>query len=162
MRLDRQLRAFTYLVFALLFASGALWFVADRSKDPLGGGAWSDVAATVLMVHGGTAMVTLMLIGAIIPLHILRAWRARLNLATGIAIAFFNMVLIGTAFGLYYMGSEDLRPWISLVHLWFGLALPALLLAHVLVGRHLAKKRLRGLAKRGHADMPASRDMRGA
>ena len=162
MRLDRLSRAFTYLVFALLFASGALWFIADRNKDPLGGGPWQDFAASVLMVHGGLAMITLLLLGALIPMHILRAWRARLNLVTGIAIAFFNAVLVGTAFGLYYLGSEELRPWISLVHLGFGLALPALFLAHVLIGRHLAKKRLRALAKPEHAAMPASRKVRAA
>jgi|SRR6516165_6147264 hypothetical protein len=36
---------------------------------------------------------------------------------------------------LYYLGSEAVRPWLSLVHVTVGLAVPALLAAHVLVGR---------------------------
>ena len=44
-------------------------------------------------------------------------------------------VLIATAFLLYYSGSDTLRPWISNGHLVVGLALPVLLLLHVVVGR---------------------------
>jgi len=47
----------------------------------------------------------------------------------------FNTVLIVTAFGLYYSGSETLRPWASDVHIGFGLALPVLFLIHVMLGR---------------------------
>src|ERR1700756_811962 len=116
MRLDPLLRWTTYFVFALLFLSGGLWFVADRLKDPLAGDAWQEVAAKALMVHGGMAMLALLLIGALVPLHALRAWRAKLNIVTGIVMAVINAVLILTAFGLYYLGSEDIRPWTSLIH----------------------------------------------
>ncbi len=50
----------------------------------------------------------------------------------------FNSVLVVTAFGLYYAGSETLRPWMSDVHLWVGLAFPLLLLIHVVLGRRSA------------------------
>jgi hypothetical protein len=47
----------------------------------------------------------------------------------------FNAALVLTAFGLYYLGSELLRPWASYVHMVVGLALPPLFIAHVVVGR---------------------------
>jgi cation transport ATPase len=80
-------------------------------------------------------MVTLMLLGALGPMHIQRAWRARTNRTTGIASITLYGLLIATAFGLYYLGSEAVRPWISYVHIAFGLAVPAVIVVHVMVGR---------------------------
>ncbi|MGH6804475.1 MAG: hypothetical protein ACREC3_14085 [Methyloceanibacter sp.] len=91
-------------------------------------------AAYLLMVHGA-AMITLMLLGALFPLHIGRAWRAKKNRATGSVMIACNAMLIATAFGLYYLGSEAIRPWASDLHVAFGLSLPLLLLVHVKSGR---------------------------
>ena len=94
-----------------------------------------QAAAYLLKVHGGAAMLTLMLLGALFPLHIGHAWRAKKNRATGIVMLACNAVLIATAFGLYYLASETLRPWASNLHIAFGLAIPLLFLAHVKAGR---------------------------
>jgi hypothetical protein len=87
------------------------------------------------MIHGGAAILTLMLLGALFPLHIGRAWRAKKNRATGNVMLAFNAVLIATTLGFYYLGSEATRPWASDVHIAFGLATPLLFLAHVKTGR---------------------------
>ena len=134
-RLEPPFRFAIYIAFAVLFVSGAAWLVADRMKESSEAEIWQQAAATLLMVHGGAAMVTLMLLGALFPLHIGRAWRARKNRATGIVMVAFNAVLIATAFGLYYLASEILRPWASDLHIAFGLAMPLLFLAHVKTGR---------------------------
>jgi uncharacterized membrane protein YbjE (DUF340 family) len=133
LRLDPQFRWAIYLAFVVLFVTGAAWLVADKLKESAD--VWQSIAANLLMVHGGAAIVTLMLLGALIPLHLRRTWRAGKNLFTGTAMATFNVVLIATAFGLYYHGSEEVRPWMSRIHYVFGLALPALLLVHVIWGR---------------------------
>ena len=138
-RLDPPFRFAVYTAFGLLFMSGAAWFVADRMKESSENEIWQESAATLLMIHGGTAMVTLMLLGALIPVHVGRAWRARKNRATGIIMALCNAVLIVTAFGLYYLASEVLRPWASDFHLAFGLTLPVMMLVHVQVGRKQRK-----------------------
>ncbi|MEW6644804.1 MAG: hypothetical protein AB1586_30170 [Pseudomonadota bacterium] len=135
MRLERKFRVTLYGVFAVLFASGAGWFVADRLKDGDSGELWQQVSANLLMAHGGTAMLALLCLGALGPLHVKRGWRGRTNRMTGSAVVTINAVLIATAFGLYYLGSDAVRPWISTVHLAFGLGLPAILLAHVVTGR---------------------------
>jgi heme A synthase len=134
-RLEPTFRFAIYIAFATLFASGAAWLVADQMKETPNGEIWQQSAAYLLMVHGGAAMLTLMLLGALFPLHIRRAWRARKNRATGIVMLAFNAVLIATAFGLYYLGSEALRPWASDLHIAFGLAIPLLFLAHIKTGR---------------------------
>ena len=56
-------------------------------------------------------------------------------MATGIAMVAFNGALIATAFGLYYLGSETLRPLVSGIHIGVGFFLPALFLVHVLIGK---------------------------
>ncbi len=138
-RLDPPFRFAVYAAFGVLFMSGAAWFVADRIKESSENEIWQESAATLLMIHGGTAMVTLMLLGALVPVHVGRAWRARKNRATGILMAVCNAVLIVTAFGLYYLASEALRPWASDIHLAFGLALPVMMLVHVQAGRKQRK-----------------------
>jgi hypothetical protein len=135
LRLDRRFRRGLYATFAILFATGVVWLIADQWKDSPSGEFWQATAANLLMAHGGAAMVTLLLLGALFPVHIARAWRGRLNRVTGAIMIAFNVVLIATAFGLYYLGSETFRPWISDVHIVAGVAFPAALAVHIWLGR---------------------------
>jgi hypothetical protein len=51
----------------------------------------------------------------------------------------FNAVLIATAFGLYYLGAETVRSWASDLHIGAGLALPVLLVVHIVAGRRSSR-----------------------
>jgi hypothetical protein len=135
LRLNPVFRYAIYAAFAVLFVTGAVWLVADRLKDSADGEFWQGTAATLLMLHGGGAMITLMMLGALVPVHLRYGWRRGANLVTGIVMSAVNAVLIVTAFGLYYLGSETLRPAMSDVHTALGLAIPALLVAHIWWGR---------------------------
>jgi hypothetical protein len=134
-RLSPRFRVALYAAFTVLAISGAGWLLADWRKDPMNPDPWQDIAATLLMLHGGATMATLLLLGALVPLHVQRAWRSGRNRVTGPLMVAVNMLLIATAFGLYYAGSETLRPWVSDLHIAVGLALPALLGFHVWLGR---------------------------
>jgi cation transport ATPase len=164
MRLKTAFRFALYGIFSLLFASGAVWIYADQMKTNAEADTerWQQAAAFLLTVHGGAAMVTLLLLGALGPLHVQRAWRAKKNRATGIASIAMYGLLIATAFGLYYVGSEALRPWISTIHIAFGLAVPAVIAAHIMVGRasvatvtHETRRRGAATATLVPADAPA-------
>ena len=133
MRLKSAFRHWTYAVFSVLLVTGAAWLLADWQKDA--DELWQQAAANLLMVHGGAAMLALMALGALIPLHLLRAWHARKNLISGITVASVNAVLIVTAFGLYYLGSETVRPWLSWIHIAAGVFLALMLPLHILLGR---------------------------
>jgi len=135
LRLDPRFRFALYGVFALLVLTGAVWLVADQLKDAAESELWQRVSASMLMIHGGVAMIALLLIGALFPLHVRLGWRSGRNRITGPAMMAFNAVLILTAFGLYYSGSDAVRPWMSNLHIVVGFALPALFLFHVLLGR---------------------------
>ena len=140
MPLERRFRIALYAVVATLFATGAAWLAIDAIRDPLAEGPGGRVASTLLMIHGAAAMALLILFGALFALHIQPAWRCRKNrISGGIAVG-LNAVLIITAFGLYYIGSEMLRAWISDLHIGLGLGLPLLLGAHVVCGRHAAAR----------------------
>lgn len=135
MRLKSRFRYGVYAAVAVLFLSGVGWLAADWQKEGVNGETWQQVAVYLLMLHGGTAMVTLLLLGALIPVHLVRAWRRGNNLVMGSVMVALNAILIVTAFGLYYLGSEAVRPWMSWVHLAFGVLLPGLLALHIFLGR---------------------------
>jgi hypothetical protein len=135
LRLNPSFRRSLYAAFATLFLTGAAWLVADWQKNISSDEIWQQAAASLLMVHGGAAMVTLVLLGVLIPVHLLRAWRRGHNRISGSVTAGLNAVLAVTAFGLYYLGSETVRPWMSWIHIIIGFALPLLLALHIFLGR---------------------------
>jgi hypothetical protein len=138
LRLNFAFRFSLYAAFCELFATGAGWLLADKLKDSSGDDTWQEIAASLLMLHGGGAMAILMLLGALVPLHVQRAWRSGRNRTTGTAMVTFNAVLIATAFALYYLGAETFRLRASDLHIGAGLFLPMLLVLHVVVGRRSA------------------------
>ncbi len=140
MRLERRFRGALYAAFAVLTVTGAVWLVADWRKDPMEPDLWQEIAPLMLMLHGGGAMVALMLLGALVPLHIRGGWRSGRNRLTGPTMIAVNAMLIATAFGLYYAGSDTLRPWVSDVHILVGVTLPLALLVHVWRGRRTRQR----------------------
>jgi hypothetical protein len=140
LRLNPSFLGAIYALFATLFASGATWLVADALKEGDGGEAWQAVAANLLMIHGGASMVTLVLLGALYPLHMRLGWRANRNRISGSVMVTINGLLIVTAFGLYYSGAEVLRAWTGYIHIAAGLALPVLAGLHILLGRRSRPK----------------------
>lgn len=118
-----------------MFATGAAWLVADWQKSPLGEDFWQASAAWLLVLHGGGAMVTLLVLGALLPVHAYRSWRSRRNRIWGAIMLAVNSVLVATSFGLYYMAGEMLRSWMSNAHIAAGFCLPLFLLVHIALGR---------------------------
>jgi cation transport ATPase len=115
----------------------------DRATRP-------ETATYLLRLHGAAAMAMLVLLGALLPLHVRVGWRRRRNRASGAVMLVSNAILVVTAFGLYYTGSETLRQWTSDLHLAIGLGLPVLLAGHIVLGRRTrgAVARERGAALR--------------
>jgi len=125
--LSVRFRVTLYSIVAVLFVTGVAWIALDRAV-------WPETSTYLLRLHGGAAMVMLVLLGALLPLHMRIAWRRRRNRASGLVMVVANAVLVVTAFGLYYTGSETLRHWTSELHIVIGLALPLLVAGHVVVG----------------------------
>jgi hypothetical protein len=135
LRLEPRFRGTLYAVASALLVTGTAWLLVDRLKPIYLAETWQKAAAYLLMVHGGAAMLMLLLLGAIIPVHVAVAWRRGKNRVTGSMMLVSNAALIVTAFALYYTGSETWRRQASLLHLGFGLGLPVLWALHVWRGK---------------------------
>ena len=55
----------------------------------------------MLKAHGAAAMLVLVLIGTLLPMHVKFAWRARRNLRTGLSILGVFGFLVLTGYALY-------------------------------------------------------------
>jgi cation transport ATPase len=136
-RLSRPHEWSVYIIFALVFVSGAAWGCVHYLKR-----AASDFGVTanplelwMQRLHGATAMLALILLGTLLVFHIPGAWRARRNRRTGTSLALIFGFLIATGYALYYSGNERLRMWASWSHLWIGLVAPLFIAIHVWRGK---------------------------
>jgi hypothetical protein len=136
-RLSRPHEWSVYIIFALVFVSGAAWGCVHYLKRDA-----SDFGVTanplelwMQRLHGATAMLALILLGTLLVFHIPGAWRARRNRRTGTSLALIFGFLIATGYALYYSGNERLRMWASWSHLWIGLVAPLFIAIHVWRGK---------------------------
>ena len=137
MRLTGRHRRWFYAASALIFASGAAWLLFRYALRPSGefedlphpGEPWS------MRVHGGAAMLFLLMLGTLVRSHIVHGWRLGQNRFSGVAMITIMGLLTLTGYALYYAGGERIRPVISVLHWGLGLAVPAALLWHILMGR---------------------------
>ena len=148
LRLEPRLRGTLYAVASALLVTGIAWLLVDRLKPIYLMETWQRTAAYLLMLHGGAAMLMLLLLGAIIPMHVAVAWPRGKNRVTGSMMLVSNAVLIGTAFALYYSGSETWRHQASLLHIGFGLGLPVLWALHVWRGKRTVQSPARSVLSR--------------
>ncbi|MES2296530.1 MAG: DUF4405 domain-containing protein [Pseudomonadota bacterium] len=137
LRLERWHRRCIYGSCAALFVSGVAWLVAHfflRSAGQFGEAA-SPIEPWAMKLHGAAVMVALFFLGSLVNSHIRRALKTGRNRSSGLAMMATLLVLVFSGYGLYYLASEGDRPVWSAVHWIVGLALGALILVHVLLGR---------------------------
>jgi hypothetical protein len=136
-RLPRWQEWSVYVTLGLLIATGIVWLLLDNFVRVEGefGTAHHPAEHLVLIGHGVAAYAFLIIGGAMIPVHITLGWNTRRNLKSGLTLAGACLILAITALGLYYVGDEISRNWVSITHWALGLvAIPALLI-HALIGR---------------------------
>lgn len=139
-RLDRWHEYTVYTVFSLLTASGILWILFHYfvSKQGTFGRIPHPLEKLWLEIHGAVAMLTLLLLGTLLLVHMWRAWVSKINRWSGSTLFILNLFLIVTGYCLYYLGNEHVRAQISLLHWVTGLLLPLFLIVHVLSARKYA------------------------
>lgn len=137
-RFTLRLKIWFYSIFGILFFSGVLWLIvhyygSDEKYDSL--------KPLLLRVHGAAAMVSLLMLGVLIPTHMNRGWKKDRNRWMGIVIVTLSLLMIVSGYGLYYCGDDNLRAWISGFHSMTGSLLPLVLFWHIISGRK-SKKRI--------------------
>jgi hypothetical protein len=164
MRLSRHHRQWIYAAGGSLVASGIGWLIAHYLLVEAGsfGETHHPSEPWWLRLHGAAVMAFLVVLGTILPGHVTRAWSlrknctqsVRRNVVTGTLMLSLVAVLALTGYGLYYSGSEELRPYISTGHWVLGLAAAAGFYQH-LRGR-LQRRSQRGPAKQ--VDRPRAQE----
>ncbi|MGB8170080.1 MAG: hypothetical protein WCF18_21430 [Chthoniobacteraceae bacterium] len=149
-RLSRPLKAVVYLTFAALLVTGGGWMIA---QPPIEEDGWEKIPRLLLKIHGGAAMLALLVLGAL-SLHVKRGWRADKNRLSGAILIAVNGFLIVSGYGLYYASTDALREWLSRWHAWIGLGVAALIPAHVIAGRVI----MRRLHAQKHPQLPPSHE----
>lgn len=136
-RLGRWHQAAVYGATAALAVSGIIWLVLHYFLAVPGefGSPIHPLEPWMLRLHGAAAMAGLIVYGSLLPVHIRRAWSIRRNIVLGIGLVAFMLLLTVTGYLLYYAGDENARPLISATHWLVGLAVPALLVWHIVSGR---------------------------
>ena len=120
-------RTLLYATFAGLLLTGLTWagfhyFVAPRQA--------AAFEAATMKLHGGFAMLGLVMLGSLLPEHVARGWKGSKNRLSGTAMLIGCAFLIATGYLLYYAGGEELHRLASYIHLAFGVGFAVLGIAH--------------------------------
>jgi hypothetical protein len=137
MRLSRGHLGWVYSSTALLFLTGALWLLFHYFVHVHGefGARPHPLESWWLRLHGAAAMLVLIVLGSLLPIHVRRGWHHRKNIIAGCTLVTVASVLVLSGYALYYFGGEEARPWISALHWVLGLAAPLVLVWHIRLGR---------------------------
>lgn len=137
-RLPTPQRWATYVVLVVVGVSGLAWSLLH---DVLQWG-WMLSERRLLITHGVSAAITLVVVGGLLPLHIRLALRVKRNIRSGIA-ALVLMALLGSTGILLYYGGEDWRDGVRWTHIVLGTVACLAVPAHVWLGR---RRKARGFA----------------
>jgi hypothetical protein len=135
-RLPRWQEWAVYISAILLILTGIAWLAFDWWVRVEGdfGPEHHPAEHWLLIAHGASAYLFLLVVGAMIPVHFLMGWRSRRNLVSGIGVASLCALLALSALGLYYVGEEVLRGWTSFIHWTVGLIFLPVLAVHIVNG----------------------------
>ncbi|MGK2942456.1 MAG: hypothetical protein ACSLFJ_12390 [Immundisolibacter sp.] len=130
-------RRAVYGLCLLLLFTGVVWLVLHtwlRVEGPFGP-QHHPLEAWLMRLHGLLALPALLGLGALLPIHVWPAWRPRQHRTSGLGLLVACGALALGGWALYYVANEAARHWLSVSHWLLGLALPALVLAHIVGAR---------------------------
>ena len=108
-----------------------------------------------LRLHGAALVAFLIVVGTVMPVHVVYGWRHRMNRATGIPVLAVAGLLALSGYGLYYLVDDRWRAWTSILHWTAGLLATALLALHAVLGKQATRARLQGGRHAGTVRSPA-------
>ncbi len=147
-KISTPLRRALYASLGMLFVSGVAWLVLHYffASETDYGVVPAPYEPLTLQIHGVLVPIFMLVFGALFPIHIRKAFKARKNLLTGLCMLSALFVLIATGYLLYYSGNETMRSISSIGHSIIGLAIAPLLCIHIIRGRKISTK------VKGHTD----------
>src|SRR5450755_4600709 len=116
MRLGFWQKTAVFATTATVGLTGLLWLVLHDMIDDEPG----DALRLLLMLHGISSYVLLVVIGSLLPRHVRSGWIRRRNIVTGVTVTATMTILAVSGLALYY-GSEDLHQPAKWLHVIVGL-----------------------------------------
>lgn len=131
-RLGRSRRWQLYIIGIGIWLSGGLWLLYHYFLVQQGdfGPVENPLTPWWLRLHGAFAFASIWIFGLLWGTHITVAWPRKNRRWSGGIFAGVFAVLIVTGYLLYYIGSDTVRPVISIVHWGIGLGSPAFFVLH--------------------------------
>ena len=138
-RLRRRHEIWIYVIGGLLLVSGVGWLVVHYLLASAGqfGELHHASEPWWLRLHGAAAIGFLIVSGTLLPVHVVPALHWGKNRRTGVLMLTVVVLLVVTAYGLYYVVGDSWRTWLSAIHWMTGLAATAGLVAHVWLGKRV-------------------------
>jgi heme A synthase len=87
--------------------------------------------------HGFLAFISLLVLGALLPVHVRHSLRQHNNKRSGITLLCVFALLMLTGWGIYYLADEQWSLWASLLHVLTGLLVAAAMAVHVVMARQI-------------------------
>jgi hypothetical protein len=140
-RLSTTHEWWVYLTGGATALSGIGWLICHfllRAPGP----APQPLEPWCMRLHGAALLAFLVVLGTVLPAHVVYGWRHRLNRGTGIPVLVLAGFLTLSGYGLYYLVDEDWRSWTSTLHWILGLGAVALVALHVVRGKQASRARL--------------------
>jgi hypothetical protein len=110
-----------------------------------------------MRLHGAAVMGFLLVFGALLPGHVVKNWRQRVNRYSGLTVVLVVSLLALSGYGLYYLVDDRQRAVTSALHWVVGLMAGGALALHVVLGKRLAARgREQRLAARLHRFKPST------
>lgn len=134
-----------YTTTTVLLLTGIGWLLLERFGQVEGefGLEPNPAMPWLLVLHGIIAYAFLIVSAMLIPVHIRLGWSAGRNRRSGLTMVGTSLFLAVTGLALYYSGAEGLRSASSTAHWLVGLALPVLLIFHLVSGKASRPRRTR-------------------
>ncbi|MBS0582018.1 MAG: DUF4405 domain-containing protein [Proteobacteria bacterium] len=137
LRLSPRHRRLVYAAFFAIWVTGILWLVFHYFLQRQGefGAEPHPLEAWWLRLHGAAAFVVLWLAGLLWIVHVRQGLARPKRRVSGIVLIVMFAVLAASGWLLYYASDDSLRDAVRLIHWLVGLALPLLLVVHIVRGR---------------------------
>jgi MFS family permease len=123
-----------YLGVAVCFITGVLWLMLDNYFEKEGdfGPIKHPWQFNVLKIHGAVAMAMMMLFGGVLATHVRHYWRKNRSRKSGLLLVLSFVILIVSAYLLFYASEDIWRSSAQWLHIVFGIGLPLTLTIHVI------------------------------
>jgi len=141
--INKRYRYFFYCVLGLSLVTGIAFWLLRRFGMVEGdfGPESHFLQYPMLQIHGFSAFVMLMSLGAIFASHIPKTWSSGRARKSGLFILIATSFSIISAYILYYLVSEGWHEWLGNIHAVVGVLLPAILIVHIQKARLSRRKK---------------------